>query len=165
MPRMARLPAQSIALMPSIKAVRGLCTSRKANSSTSARPHTGRLIQYAHRHETRCVRAPPIRGPMAPASAHMNSSKPKYKLRCRTLNKSEIVTSTSCISPPPATPWNARPTIIIVMSTASAQMIDETKKSAAVPRRIGLRPQMSDRLTQMFDPAALASRYAPPIQT
>lgn len=41
---------------------------------------------------------------------------------------------------------------------ALAQMIDATKNRATAVRRIGFRPQISDRLAQMLELAALARR-------
>lgn len=64
----------------------------------------------------------------------------------------------SWMSPPPATPWILRPTINMAMSSAVAHMMDDTKKSATADRRIGLRPQISERLAQMLPLAAFPRR-------
>ena len=48
---------------------------------------------------------------------------------------------------------------------ALAQIIEAPKNKATAERRIGLRPQISDRLAQMLELAALAIKYAPPIHT
>jgi hypothetical protein len=47
---------------------------------------------------------------------------------------------------------------------AVAQMAELAKKMAKAARMMGLRPQISDNLAQMGPEAALARRYAPPIQ-
>jgi len=75
------------------------------------------------------------------------------------------VIMTNWRSPPPATPCRARPTISIVISNALAHMIELPKNNATATRWIGLRPQMSDRLAQIFAAPAFASKYAPPIHT
>jgi hypothetical protein len=51
------------------------------------------------------------------------------------------------------------------MLIASAQMIEAQKNRATADRRIGFRPQISDRLAQILELAALAIKYAPPIHT
>lgn len=80
------------------------------------------------------------------------------------LNKSEMVMLTSWIRPPPAAPCSARPTMSIVMLTDRAHMMELPQNSATAARRMGLRPQISDSLAHIGAAAALASRYAPPIQ-
>jgi hypothetical protein len=47
---------------------------------------------------------------------------------------------------------------------AVAQTAELAKKIASAANMIGFRPQMSDNLAQIGPDAALASRYAPPIQ-
>lgn len=79
-------------------------------------------------------------------------------------NKSEIVILVSWINPPPAIPCNALPAINMPISTAVAQMIELTKNHATAANSIGFRPQMSDNFATIGDAAALANRYAPPIQ-
>ena len=86
------------------------------------------------------------------------------KLRCLKLNKSLMQTCTNRINPPPAVPWNARPMINSCIVFAVAQTAELAKKMASAANMMGLRPQMSDNLAQMGPEAALASRYAPPIQ-
>ena len=75
-----------------------------------------------------------------------------------TLNKSEMVIVISWMRPPPAIPCMPRPVISMGIPSALAQMIDATKKRATAVRRIGFRPQISDKLAQMLELAALARR-------
>lgn len=51
----------------------------------------------------------------------------------------------------------------IPMSLATAQMIELAAKPAMAHRSISLRPQISESLAHIGDPAAFAKRYAPPI--
>jgi hypothetical protein len=76
------------------------------------------------------------------------------------LNRSEIVILTSWIRPPPAVPCRALPAINVCICWLKAQMMELPKKSAAAPKIIGLRPQISENLAQMGAADALASRYA-----
>lgn len=76
MPRIARLPAQSIALRPAIAGVRGLCTSKKNSNSKKVRPQIGRFNQKIKRHENLEANKPPNNGPEPPAMHHIISSRP-----------------------------------------------------------------------------------------
>lgn len=49
------------------------------------------------------------------------------------------------------------------MLRAAAQMIELRKKMDIAARRIGLRPNMSEKLHHIGPPAAVASRYAEPV--
>ena len=51
------------------------------------------------------------------------------------------------------------------MVFAVAQAIELAKNHATTRSRIGFRPQISESLAHIGAPDALASRYAPPIQT
>lgn len=92
-PRMDRLPNQSIAFTPSKSLVLGLWTSRKNRRSTNATPVKGRFTQKIHRHERSCVRVPPRMGPIPPATVHIHSQRPRYRLRC--LRKARVSCSQS----------------------------------------------------------------------
>lgn len=81
-PRTDRLPNQSIALTPSKSLVLGLWTSRKNRRSTNATAVKGKFTQKIHRHERSCVRVPPRMGPIPPATVHIHSQSPRYRLRC-----------------------------------------------------------------------------------
>lgn len=94
----------------------------------------------------------------------MPSVNPMSKLRCLKLNMSLMQTCTSKINPPPAVPWNARPMINSCIVFAVAQTAELTKKRARAASVMSLRPQMSESEAQMGPEAALARRYAPPIQ-
>jgi hypothetical protein len=74
------------------------------------------------------------------------------------LNRSETVTLTSCINPPPAVPWHARPIMSIFMVVETAQIIEVMKYIPTANRRIGLRPQISESLTHTGAAVALARR-------
>ena len=76
-PTMEMLPNQSIALRPSEIAVFGLWTSKKRRMRTKASAEHGRLIQKIQGHETSWVKTPPRIGPIPPASAQMNSQRPR----------------------------------------------------------------------------------------
>lgn len=89
-PIMAILPNQSTALIPSIKGVRGLWTSRKSNSRMKDVPATGRLIQNIHLHETYWVNAPPRTGPTPPATAQIACKNPRYNALCLYLVLAEL---------------------------------------------------------------------------
>lgn len=80
------------------------------------------------------------------------------------LNKSLIQTCTNKISPPPAIPWKALPTINAIMVFAVAQTTEDAKKIAKAASTIGLRPHMSESFAQMGPEDALARRKAAPIQ-
>ena len=80
------------------------------------------------------------------------------------LNMSLMHTCTSKISPPPAAPWNARPTMRANIVFAVAQTAEETKKHASARSTISFRPHMSESFAQIGPDAAFASRNAPPIQ-
>lgn len=113
---------------------------------------------------TKLANNPPITGPTPPANAQIPSVNPMSKLRCLKLNKSLIHTCTSRISPPPAAPWNDRPTISSCMFFETAQIVELAKKRASAASMMILRPHMSDNEAQMGPEAAFARRYAPPIQ-
>jgi hypothetical protein len=51
------------------------------------------------------------------------------------------------------------------MLCASAHIIDVAKKKAVEINRIGFLPHISENFTHTGAAAALANRYAPPIQT
>lgn len=89
---------------------------------------------------------------------------PKYTPRCLMENKSLMQMFTSTIIPPPPMPWIARAAISIAMSTASPQSSEPTQNTPTADSSTGLRPQMSEILPQVGTKAALASRYAEPIQ-
>ncbi len=80
------------------------------------------------------------------------------------LNKSDMVMTTSCMRPPPAVPWSARPTTSIFISAARAQMMELLKNMETAVSSIGFRPQISESLAHIGPAAAFARRYAPPIQ-
>jgi hypothetical protein len=80
-PTSVAVPSQSIALIPTMSGVRGLCTSRKKRSSRNAIPDTGRLIQKIQRQEMNSVNRPPRTGPAPPATAQVIWRRPRYRLR------------------------------------------------------------------------------------
>lgn len=86
------------------------------------------------------------------------------RLLSRKLNKSLMHTCTSRIDPPPANPCSARPPINTAMVRAAAHKAELAKKMAQQTSMMILRPQISESLAQMGPLAALARRYAPPIQ-
>ena len=71
---------------------------------------------------------------------------------------------TSWISPPAAVPCNALATIKISMLFDNAHMMELPPKIATATSNMSFRPHMSEILAQTGAPAALAKRYAPPIQ-
>lgn len=71
---------------------------------------------------------------------------------------------TRIIRPPPPIPCMALAAINIPILTLTAANRLPIKKTADVTSRIGLRPQMSENLPHDGTEAALASRYADPIQ-
>jgi hypothetical protein len=67
--------------------------------------------------------------------------------------------------PPAAEPCTVRPAISCARVTDQPQMADPTANITTDPRRAGLRPQISAILPHTGVTAALASKYAEPIQT
>lgn len=148
-PRMEMLPNQSIAFKPSSMLVLGLWTSKNSRSSRKVNPWMGRLIHQFHLQDTNSVNAPPRIGPIPAASAQTNSSRPKYKLLFRTLKRSLTTMFTRRMRPPPAVPWMARPAISIFILTASAQRMEDAKKTETATSRIGFRPHISEKRAQI----------------
>lgn len=177
-PRKEKLPNQSIARTPSTIPVSGLCTSKEKKIRTNAILATGKLIQNTHLQLTYWEKAPPSKGPIPAAKAHMSSIKPRYRLRCLletsilnasteilvsylTLNISEMMIVTIWSKPPPATPCKARPTMRILIIVAVAHKIEVRKKRPIAKSKRGFRPQISESLAQIHADAAFARRYAP----
>ena len=100
---------------------------------------------------------------MAEANAHTIPIIPKYAPLLRMLNRSLIHMLTRIMSPPPPIPCIARAAISIWMETLTAASRLPMKKIMEAPRRMGLRPQISENLPHDGVEAALASRYADPI--
>lgn len=155
--RIEKVPNQSMTFRPSPNFVRGLCTSKRSNR-TKVTPEIGRLIQKHHRQVLNSAKAPPISGPADPARAHTNPAYPKYNDRFRTLKRSEIVTVTNCIRPPPAVPCSALPAISIGILVLSAASILEAANTPTAIRSTGLRPQISLHFAQIGPVDAFATR-------
>ena len=80
-PRINAVPNQSIAFVPWIRPVRGLCTCRQKYNTITAKPDIGRLIHQFHLQETYSVKAPPRRGPTPLARLQTTPVSPKYNPR------------------------------------------------------------------------------------
>jgi hypothetical protein len=89
---------------------------------------------------------------------------PKYGPRFRILNKSLIHILTRIINPPPPIPCIALAAINIAMLTLTAASKLPMKNIAAAISNTGLRPQISENFPHDGVLAALASKYADPIQ-
>jgi hypothetical protein len=66
------------------------------------------------------------------------------------------------MNPPPAAPWNARPTIRASIVFAAADAAELAKKSASVTRIMSFLPHISDSLAQIGPAIAFMMRYAAP---
>jgi hypothetical protein len=110
------------------------------------------------------VNTPPKIGPTALAKAHTIPIIPKYGPRFRILNKSLIQILTKIIRPPPPMPCIALAKINIPILTLTAASKLPRKNIAAAINNTGLRPQISENFPHEGVLAALASRYADPIQ-
>jgi hypothetical protein len=103
-------------------------------------------------------------GPTALANAHTIPTIPKYFPRFRMLKRSEMQILTKIIKPPPPIPWIALAAINMPMFMLTAANKLPIKKTAAAISSTGFLPQISLNLPHDGVLAALASRYAEPIQ-
>jgi hypothetical protein len=99
---------------------------------------------------------------MPPAKAQIPSVRPISRLRCLKLNISLMHTCTNRMNPPPAAPWNARPTIKARIVSAAADAAELAKNSASVTRIMSFRPHISESLAQIGPATAFMMRYAAP---
>jgi hypothetical protein len=99
---------------------------------------------------------------MPPANAQIPSVRPISRLRCLKLNMSLMHTCTNRMNPPPAAPWNARPTIKASIVFAAADTAELAKNSASVTRIMSFLPHMSESLAQIGPATAFMIRYAAP---
>ncbi len=123
--------------------------SHSAQTMPTSPKYVARLLQ-SHRQLIHLPSFTPTRHVSNPASRRW--------VAYRMLKRSLIQMLTNMISPPPPTPWTARPAINITMLTDTAEMSDPMKNMAAAASNTGFRPQISLNFPHVGTVAAFASR-------